>query len=182
MTTRRWVNALLAGASAAIAGLLLAGCADDNSSDVQPLPEAKPAETAASPGPDVEYAEALAAYRAMWDDLAVAAVTSNARHPRLQTHASGGALELMRHMMTEDRKEKVVTKGRLHLSPTVENGDATRVVIRDCADASEWLHYTRDGKLENDVPGGHHRVDATVRPHGGDWRVERLYIDQVGSC
>lgn len=182
MTTRRWVNALLAGASAAIAVLLLAGCADDNSSDVRPLPEAKPAETAASPRPEVEYAEALVAYRAMWDDLAAAAATSDAEHPRLKAHAWGGALELLRYMMTEDRKKNVVAKGRLRLNPNVESGDATRVVIRDCADASDWLHYTRDGELENDVPGGHHRVDATVRPYGGGWRVERLYIDQVGSC
>ncbi|WP_125937188.1 hypothetical protein [Streptomyces sp. WAC 06738] len=91
-------------------------------------------------------------------------------------------MELLRYMMTEDRKKGVVTKGRLRLSPTVEIGDATRVVVRDCADASDWLHYTHDGALEDDVPGGHHRVDATVRPYSGSWRVERLYIDQVGSC
>ncbi|MEV8015280.1 hypothetical protein AB0O76_02750 [Streptomyces sp. NPDC086554] len=145
------------------------------------MPEQMPS-VKASPEPEVSSPGALTAYRAMWDDLAAAAVTSDAKHPRLKAHASGGALELLRYMMTQDRKKDVVTKGRLRLDPAVENGDASKVVIQDCADATAWLQYTKDGALENDVPGGHHRVDATVRQQGGAWRVDRLYIDQVGTC
>jgi hypothetical protein len=118
----------------------------------------------------------------MWDDFATAAETSDATHPRLGAHASGGALQLLRHMMTADRKKEVVTKGRLRLDPVVEDNGAARVVIRDCADATDWLHYTTDGKPENGVPGGHHRIDATLLQRGGDWRVDGLYIGQVGSC
>ncbi|MDQ1024786.1 hypothetical protein QF035_002368 [Streptomyces umbrinus] len=171
----------------AMMGLLLAGCTT-GSSDAKPLPEGT-LETRVSrtppgppPPPDADHAEALAAYRAMWDDLAAAAATSDPKHPRLRAHASEGALELLRYMMREDRKKDVVTNGQLRLDPSAENSEVTRAVIRDCADATDWLHYTKDGKLENDVPGGHHRVDATVRQRGGVWRVERLHIDQVGTC
>ncbi|MCL7377017.1 hypothetical protein [Streptomyces sp. 35G-GA-8] len=91
-------------------------------------------------------------------------------------------MELLRYMMTQDRRKGVVTKGPLHLTPAVESSEATKSVIRDCVDATDWLHYTAAGKPENGVPGGHHRVDATVEQHGGVWKVERLYIDQVGTC
>ena len=171
-------NALRAGAIAAIAGLLLAGCAKA-SSDARPVP-GKPVATTRTPA--VQPVEALAAYRAMWDDLAAAAETSDAKHPGLGAHASGGALQLLRHMMTEDRKKEVVTKGQLRLGPVVEDNGMMRVVIRDCADATDWLHYTTDGKPENDVPGGHHRIDATLFQRGGGWWVDRLSIGQVGSC
>lgn len=181
--THRRTCALLAGVSAAIAGLLLAGCSE-GSSDARPLPEGT-AEAATSRTPEAESAEALGAYRAMWDDLAAAAATSDPKHPRLKAHASDEALALLRHMMTEDRKKGVVTKGELRLDPAVEDAEdseATKVLVRDCADGSNWLHYTKGGDLYNDVPGGHHRVDATVRQHDGVWRVERLYIDEVGTC
>ncbi|MER6121762.1 hypothetical protein ABT173_03480 [Streptomyces sp. NPDC001795] len=118
----------------------------------------------------------------MWDDLAAAATTSDAQHPRLKAHAAGGALELLRYMMTKDRKNGVVTKGHLRLDPVVEKSDATTVMIGDCADSTHWLHYTMGGGVQDDVPGGHHRVKATVRHRDGAWQVERLYIDQVGTC
>ncbi|MER6075153.1 hypothetical protein ABT187_41430 [Streptomyces sp. NPDC001817] len=166
----------LAAASAAIAGLFLGGCAD-GSSEAKSLPEKKVSRT-----PSAQHAEAMDAYRAMWGDLAAAAQTSDAKYPRLEAHASGEALELLRYMMTQDRKKDVVTKGRLRLDPVAEKRDAATVVIRDCADATDWLHYAKDGKREDDVPGGHHRVDATVRQQHGAWTVERLYIDRVGTC
>ncbi|WP_189135418.1 hypothetical protein [Wenjunlia tyrosinilytica] len=180
MKTQRRANALLAGVSAVIAGLLLAGCTGA-SSDARPLPEGT-LETAASPRRHEQHPEALDAYRAMWDDLAAAAVTSDAKHPRLTAHASGRALELLRYMMARDRRKDVVTKGHLRLDTAVENSEATKMVLRDCADATDWLHYTSEGKLEDHVPGGHHRIDATVRQQGGVWRVERLHIGPVGTC
>ncbi|MFB8177697.1 hypothetical protein ACFC8N_16850 [Streptomyces sp. NPDC055966] len=180
MNTQRRAAALLAAASAAIAGLFLGGCAD-GSSDAKSPPE-KTVGTTVSRTPNAQHAEAVDAYRAMWGDLAAAAQTSDAKYPRLEAHASGEALELLRYMMTQDRKKDVVTKGQLRLDPVAEKRDATTVVIRDCADATDWLHYANDGKREDDVPGGHHRVDATVRQQHGAWTVERLYIDRVGTC
>jgi hypothetical protein len=126
--------------------------------------------------------EALAAYRAMMNDLVTVAGNPNEDDPRLQGHASAGALALLRYMVRDDRRKNVVGKGSLRVDPTVVKSGAEQVVVRDCADATQWLLYTKDGKLENNVPGGRHRVDATLSKHDGVWRVERLYFDEVGTC
>ncbi|MER6062420.1 hypothetical protein ABT167_14745 [Streptomyces sp. NPDC001792] len=125
---------------------------------------------------------AVAVYRAMWDDVVIAARTSDAEQPQLDDHAGGGALQLLRHMMQEDKRQGVVTKGRPKFAPQVVKVGASTVVIQDCADGSRWLQYAKDGSLKDDVPGGHHRVDATVRKHGRRWLVESLYIGEVGTC
>ncbi|MGW1528443.1 hypothetical protein [Streptomyces sp. NPDC002159] len=125
---------------------------------------------------------ALAAYRAMWDDVVVAARTSNDERSRLDDHAEGGALELLRHMIRENEKQEVVTKGRPSFAPEVTKTGTSAVVIQDCADGSRWLQYAKDGSLKDDVPGGRHRVDATVRKRGDRWLVESLYIGEVGTC
>ncbi|MEV0966463.1 hypothetical protein AB0J25_28440 [Streptomyces sp. NPDC049910] len=181
MVKAHWETAALrVGVIVAAVGLLLTGCTK-GSTGIQPLPGAS-RDTTPSRSPVAEAAGALAAYRAMWGDLAAAAKSSDASHPGLGTHASGAALQLLRHMMTKDREKDVVTKGRLRVYPSVEDSGPAKVVIRDCADAADWLHYTTDGKLENAVPGGHHRIDATVLQRGDRWRVDQLYIGQVGSC
>ncbi|MEU4889513.1 MULTISPECIES: hypothetical protein [Streptomyces] len=165
----------------AFSGALLAGCSTASSDPEHP--SERVSETPDAPNARaVESREAVATYRAMWDDAVAAAATSDAKHPRLHAHASAGALELLRYMMSENRKKGLVAKGRLHLDPEVEKSQATRVVIRDCADATGWLRYAEDGELENDVPGGHHRVDATVRQRSGMWRVEDLYLHEAGTC
>ncbi len=118
----------------------------------------------------------------MWDDAIVAARTSDDEHSRLDDHAEGGALQLLRHMMRENERQGVVTKGRPKFAPVVTKAGAATVVIQDCADGSRWLQYTKDGSPKDDVPGGHHRVDATVGKHGDRWLVESLYIGEVGTC
>ncbi|MEU5308788.1 hypothetical protein [Streptomyces sp. NPDC021562] len=75
-----------------------------------------------------------------------------------------------------------MTKGQPKFAPVVTKARDSTVIIQDCADDSRWLQYTEDGALEDNVPGGHHRVDATVSKHGGRWLVESLYIDEVGTC
>ncbi|MFD8723945.1 hypothetical protein ACFV2H_39825 [Streptomyces sp. NPDC059629] len=125
---------------------------------------------------------ALAAYRAMWGDVVVAARTSDARNSRLDDHAEGGALQLLRHMMRANKQQGVVTKGQPTFAPVVTEAGASTVVIQDCADGSRWLQYTEGGSPKDDVPGGHHRVDATVSKQGGRWLVESLYIGEVGTC
>ncbi|MBT2676239.1 hypothetical protein J7E95_36730 [Streptomyces sp. ISL-14] len=118
----------------------------------------------------------------MWDDAMAASRTSDAAHPQLDDHAQGGALQLLRHMMRESEKQGVVSRGQPKLAPVVTKVGASTVVIEDCADGSQWLQYTRDGSLKDDVPGGHHRIDATVGKHGDRWLVESLYIGEVGTC
>lgn len=85
-------------------------------------------------------------------------------------------------MMRQDRQKGLVAKGQVRPDPAVVSSSATQVVIRDCSDDSHWLLYTRDGRPENDVPGGHHRIDATVVLRSNRWRVESLYVHEMGSC
>ncbi|KOV62868.1 hypothetical protein [Streptomyces sp. MMG1121] len=118
----------------------------------------------------------------MWNDTMIAARTSDAENPQLNDHAEGGALQLVRHMMREDAKQGLVTKGQPTFAPVVTKAGPATVVIQDCADGSRWLQYTKDGSLKDDMPGGHHRVDATVQKHGDRWLVESLYIGEVGTC
>lgn len=182
MTRRRWVNVLLLGASAVVAGVLLAGCADDNSSDVRPLPEGKSVETTASSRSGMEHAEALAAYRSWWRDLAVVSASPDPASPRLNDHAMGGALELMRHGLETARKQGVVTRGSPRLDPEISSASGDKVVIRDCVDGTDWLQYKQNGELKNTVPGSHRKVDASVRRVDGVWKVSDLYMHEAGSC
>ncbi|MEU6572546.1 hypothetical protein [Streptomyces sp. NPDC046805] len=177
---QRWAKVFSAGASAAIAGLLLAGCTD-GSSDARPLPDGK-SETAASRKPDAEHAEAIDAYRAMWRDLTRASETSDANSPLLDDHASGGALELMKYGLSKSKKEQVVSKGAPQVNPEVVSADSQKVVIVDCVDDRKWLQYKLNGELKNDVPGGHFRTDATIRHGQGGWKVSELYMHEAGSC
>ncbi|WP_344287752.1 hypothetical protein [Streptomyces synnematoformans] len=176
------MSALLAGASAAIAGLLLAGCADDKSPDARPLPKGKSAEMAASSRPDMEQAEALAAYRSWWRDLAAVSATPDPASPRLNDHAMGGALELMKHGLETAQKQMVVARGTPRPNPEISSASRDMVVIRDCVDGTDWLQYKQNGELKNDVPGGHFKVDASVRRVDSTWKVSDLYMHEAGSC
>lgn len=182
MKTRRRVSALLAGGSAAIAGLMAASCAG-GSSDVRPLPlPGETSQTAVPRTPDAEQAEALAAYRAMWHDLTLASRTSDASSPLLDDHAGGGALELLRYGLRKSQKEGLVSKGAPKVDPDVVTAGAGKVVVADCVDDSGWLLYKRNGELKDDVPGGHLKTDATVQRVHGIWKVTDLYMHEVGSC
>ncbi|MEI5009069.1 hypothetical protein RB196_18845 [Streptomyces sp. PmtA] len=173
-------DAHLAGASVVIAGSLLMGCSG-GSSDARPLPE-RTTVTAVSRAPDAKHAEALDAYRAMWQDLAIASETSDAGSPLLDDHAKGGALELMKYGLREAKREKVVSKGRPLVDPRVVSGTSQEVTVQDCVDGTDWLQYKLDGELKNDVPGSHTKADATVRRDGKTWKVSKLYLHEAGSC
>ncbi|MGW3425974.1 hypothetical protein [Streptomyces phaeochromogenes] len=177
---RRRVNVLLVGASAAVTGLLLVGCMK-GSSGAKPLPEGT-AVTTASRTPDSEYAEALAAYRSWWRDLAAVSVSPDPGSPKLNDHATGGALELMKHGLKTAQKQEVVTRGAPRPDPGIVSARPDKVVIRDCVDGTGWLQYKRNGELRNDVPGSHFKADATVRRVDGVWKVSDLYMHEAGSC
>ncbi|MFC7306814.1 hypothetical protein ACFQVC_21600 [Streptomyces monticola] len=118
----------------------------------------------------------------MWDDAVFAARTSDAKHPRLDDHAAGEALQLLRHMMESGKKQSVVTKGKLSLSPEVTTVKGSTVEITDCADTTNWLQYKPDGSLKNQRPGGHRRIDATAVERKGAWQVKKFYVHEVGTC
>lgn len=162
--------------------LLVSGCSKRTSSRRLPAsPATAGVSTAPSPS-SVGDKEALAAYRAMMGDLVAVSRNPDENDARLRSHASANALALLRYMMKQDREKNVVAKGHVRVDPTILKSSASQVVLRDCADDSDWLLYSRDGKLENNVPGGRRRIDATLEKRDGGWRVERLYFDEVGTC
>ncbi|WP_233273569.1 hypothetical protein [Streptomyces broussonetiae] len=178
--TQRKIRVVLARAAAVVMGLLLAGCAH-SSSDARSLPGGV-SDASASRTSAPEHADALAAYRAMWHDLAVASRTSDASSPLLDDHARGGALELLKYGLSKSKKERVVSKGAPRVDPQVVSATDQKVVLVDCVDDRNWLQYKLNGELKNDVPGGHYRTDATVRRNNGFWKVTDLYMHEAGSC
>ncbi|MDG4856763.1 hypothetical protein P8605_01040 [Streptomyces sp. T-3] len=135
-----------------------------------------------SSSPVAEHAEALDAYRAWWKDLAAVSAAPDLKSPRLDDHATGGALQLMRYGLKRALKEGIVSKGEPRPAPTVTSSTRDKIVIRDCVDGTDWLQYKRNGELKNDVPGTHFKADATVRRSGGVWKVSDLYMHESGSC
>ncbi len=79
-------------------------------------------------------------------------------------------------------REKAVLKGDPRLDPAVLTASGTRVTVKDCVDGRNWLAYTRDGKLRDDVPGSHFQADATVERKDGAWKVSHFYMHEAGSC
>lgn len=168
-----------------VVSLLAAGAACTPSDDKPASSAHAPSDTKATASAtraSSEQAAAVDAYRAMWADVVAASKTSDADDPRLDDHAKGGALRLVHFMLQKNHEDGVVSRGVPTFAPQVKKSDPSMVVIRDCSDASHWLLYTRDGKLKDDTPGGHHRVDATVRREGDQWLVESLYLHEVGTC
>ena len=165
--------------------LLLAGCAGGavHSAGVPHPSGGASAHHAASASPaDGPTAEAVAAYRAMWQDMTAASTTADVQSPRLADHADGGALTLLRFGLTRLQREKVVAKGAPKVDPWVVSADAHSVKLQDCLDDTHWLQYTESGALKNDRPGGHNKTDATVTYENGAWKVTDLYLYGSGTC
>lgn len=173
------------GVSALIlaAGVFLVSCSKADSSAESPIGhEGNPLLTESPSMGKRPEGPALMTYRAMWRDLTVASLTSNAASPSLDDHARDGALELMKYGLKKAKKERLVSKGAPLVDPDVVSTTGSEVKLRDCVDDRHWLQYKLNGELKNDVPGGHFRTDATVRRVGGVWKVSYLYMHEVGSC
>lgn len=175
-----------------VAGVALAGCGG-GARDVRqaPSPSAGGTSVAVSPAATPTVAPvgvgALAAYRGMWEDWVAIGLTSDYQNPRLTRHVSGRALSTIYRAVYADWHRGLVSRGTPTFSPHVTaftpEGDPTRVTVEDCADASTWLHYDKvSGKLEDDIPGGRHRVQALALKTAGAWKIDQLLIQPVGTC
>lgn len=122
----------------------------------------------------------------MWDDWVAISTTSDYQNPRLTRHVSGQALSTIYRAVYIDRHKGLVARGKPTFSPRVSALSPTatpnRATIDDCADDSKWLHYTTAGMIEDDIPGGRHRVQALVLKMTGEWKVDKLVIQAVGTC
>jgi hypothetical protein len=179
--------ALLCGCSSAGSASPTASHAASTASSATSTSTAADASTSASLGPSASAAQAaLAAYRAMYTDWASAAATSNYQDPALAHHASGSALSKITRALYIDKTEGTVGKGQPVINPAVSHlvsaDNPTQVVINDCFDDSNWLQYTTDGHLYNNVPGGRHKTQALVVETGSSWKVDQLAVQAVGTC
>ncbi|WP_232425294.1 hypothetical protein [Pseudofrankia inefficax] len=130
--------------------------------------------------------EALAAYRAMFEDWIAVSATSDYQNPRLTEHVSGRALSLLYQSVYLDKQHGLVVKGRPVLVPSVTalgpEPDPSRATIVDCADDTNWLDYRLDGQLQDDTPGGRHFVQALALRTDSTWKIDQLVIKDRGTC
>lgn len=180
-------NGALLGVS--VLAVLLAACSSD-STPARPSPAPSQSATAATTtGSPTELASraAVAAWRGMWQDMAMAARTSDAESPLLGRYAAGKALDMLVSSLAADRREGVVARGGIVLTPRVSKVSLEQrpptVEITDCGDDSDWLKYKQGtNELKNNVPGGRHAMGATVAQVGAGWKVVTFYAQEVGSC
>ena len=167
-------------------GLLLAGCGSGTPSAASHHPTTTVRSTSAPSPSQQATTAALAAYRAMWADMVVAARTANYQSPSLADHASGNALALLVHGLAVNRQTGIVTRGQPTMDPKVVSVSSptnpTQVDIVDCFNDANWLRYKVSGGLQNNVPGGRHHTTATVTDTAGVWKVTELQVGAAGTC
>jgi hypothetical protein len=139
-----------------------------------------------SASPTDVRAIAVDVYRAMWQDMVEAGKTADYSSPRLADHATSQALQLLYQGLLAAHQQNLVIKGEPHFAPTVTGvtpaSSPVAVSITDCMDDTRWLNYTRDGRLQNNNPGGKHHTTATVGLLNGRWMVTRLQVAGIGTC
>jgi hypothetical protein len=122
----------------------------------------------------------------MWADMVAASRTSDYRSPLLARHATGAALTQIVRSLYLDQQKGLVSRGEPILHPRVGQADLTaspqRVVVEDCADSRNWLHYTKSGGLADNTPGGSRHISADVRGVAGVWKVVDFQVRDIGSC
>jgi hypothetical protein len=175
-------------AAAAGALVLVGGCSA--SSGHADKPASSPPRASSSPSVTAAQAaarSALAAYDGMWKEMQAAGLTANWKDPKLALYASGSALATLVNGLRSASNAGVVIKGTLLIHPQViseqPSANPDSVVIHDCTDDSHWLNYiAATGKLQNNVPGGHHLAEAVVTEQSGRWTVSQLVVHGVGTC
>jgi hypothetical protein len=179
---------------ACFAVLLSGGCtASESNGSVAPGGSSATTETSttsSSPvlGVDRAKQDALAAYRAMWQDFVTAGRTSDWQSSELGRHATGIALQTMSRGLYADHQNGVVTKGEPVLQPEVSSvepaTDPTKIVVTDCGDSTNFLKYDRETGLPvDDEPGGRQLINAVVELQSdGSWKVSDFGVHGVGSC
>jgi hypothetical protein len=137
----------------------------------------------ASPTTPSPAAEALAAYAAMWKDVARADNTADYQASYLSNHLAGQALLTVTDNMAVEKSEGIVVHGAPVLHPVVTSASASTAAISDCMADQAWLEYRAStGKLLDDIPGGFRATTATVTDQNGIWKVTQINTGADGTC
>ncbi len=185
--------------AAGLALMALSGCTGpgESNSSLPSDPSTAPVETlvlTSTPttstvaAADKAEQDALAAYRAMWQDFVAAGRTSDWQSPDLGRHATGIALQNMSRGLYTDHQNGVVTGGEPILNPAVSSAEPainpTKVKVTDCGDSTNFLKYdAKTGQPTDDEPGGRQLINATVELQSDhSWKVSDFGVHEVGSC
>ena len=160
---------------------LAVGCAGRPEAGERARDEAGGAEQSQNPSPSTED-PAVATYVAMWEDAAVASRTSDAGHPRLDDHATGEALTLLKFVMEGHAEDEHVARGGPEHEVEIVDSSEDWRELRDCMDDTNWLMHEKNGDLVNNVPGSHGLVEATVELDKEEWIVTDLIMHGSATC
>ncbi len=169
--------------AAVVLGLGVGACSENapRVEGVSSSKEEKGAASDASVPPSGAEQGAVAAYRAMWVDAVEASRTSDAKHPQLDDHAEGDALNLLRDMMDEAKADGATSRGGVRVAPSVVTSRAAEVQLLDCVDGTKW-EQVKAGGSSDALAGAHYRAEATVAQRAGVWKVSKLYWGEAGTC
>jgi hypothetical protein len=135
----------------------------------------------------VARARALAAFEAMWQDMALASQRADYQSPVLARHASGEALDLVVRSVYSFKLKGQATRGKPvvegHVTALTPRGEPTTATIDGCADSTNWVeHDAKTLKRSDEPPGGPHRTTATVTLTQGVWKVTMFRVEGTGTC
>ncbi|MFE3206454.1 hypothetical protein [Embleya sp. NPDC059237] len=165
----------------AVLAVVAAGCDSGDSPSAKKTTQ--PSNTTSATPTSGAGGVALTTYRSLWAAATKAALTSDYENPELREYAHDDALAYFVGSNLNNKEKGLVAKGEPVIAPRVVAEAGDKVTVADCVDGSNWLKYRlSDGKLADDVPGGHHRAEATVTRTTVGWRVTHLTIEEVGSC
>ena len=114
--------------------------------------------------------DAVAAYRAFWDDFLAAGNPAEPESPRLAAHTTGDQLAAVRNHFLAIKAAGQVIRGGMNLAPRVVSVEATTVVVSDCYDDQTGL-YSPDGVRQDKEDPRRHLITATVTLVSGVWKV-----------
>lgn len=187
----------IGGAVCGVAVVLMsvvAGCDDVGSSELTD-PASKAATTgralsssqSTSPA-DAARQQAIATYVGMWDEYAIAAMTSDWQAPALGKFATGAALSTMSRGLYADHYNGLVSRGHPVNKPVVSSAVPadipSRVGVSDCGDSTNWTKVRADNEQPaGGPPGGRRQINAVVEKQvDGSWKVSDFGVQEVGSC
>ena len=155
-----------------------------------PTPTATASSTADSSAEQQAKGQTLGAYFGLMGIWQVALENPDYRPIDLSQHATDQALTYVTNDIQRSRREGIITKGKLLISPAVTVLDLSAnppvAQVDDCADTTNFLDFrASDGSpmgARGGTPGGLQHFLARVREDRGVWRIYDLHIYTVGSC
>jgi hypothetical protein len=180
--TRPITASVLAGVVAAL-GTACSSSAGSGAASASSAATHQAAASASTSAPS-PTAEALAAYRAMWQEVTEASKTADYQASYLSDHLGGAAFQTVTGNLKLEKKAGEIALGTPVLHPVVVSAASASVALSDCLDDRAWLNYTdtTPPKLVDNVPGGFRSTTATVTDEGGTWKVTEINSGADGTC